>query len=305
MLSQREAARLQSFPDSFVFHGSKTAINKQIGNAVPPLLAYQLAQCFPRHGQFVDLFCGAGGLSLGFQWAGWEPIVANDIEESFLKSYRANVHNSVIQGDIRDSAVFDEVIRSTQDGRERHRDTPLVLFGGPPCQGFSTAGNRRSMTDERNQLFYQFSEMIEALHPNAFVFENVPGLLNMKGDRVFELISEELKSRANELLVWKLQSEHYGVPQRRTRLFLIGILDPKLEVSELSQITVFGVQDELFDRRAPAITVGKALSDLPPLKPGEDGSDLGYVSKPKHPYQAFARGRISPADYLSRVSVVP
>lgn len=77
-LSQREAARFQSFPDSFEFIGSLGAINNQIGNAVPPLLAYQIAKEIPYKGQFVDLFCGAGGLALGFIWAGWIPIIGND-----------------------------------------------------------------------------------------------------------------------------------------------------------------------------------------------------------------------------------
>ena len=78
-LSQREAARLQTFPDSFEFKGSITAVNKQIGNAVPVLLAYQIAEQIPFKGQFVDLFCGAGGLALGFVWSGWKPVIANEI----------------------------------------------------------------------------------------------------------------------------------------------------------------------------------------------------------------------------------
>ncbi len=94
------------FPDSFVFQGSKNSINQQIGNAVPPLLAYQIASCFPKKGQFVDLFSGAGGLALGFIWAGWEPIVANDVERSYLKTYQANIDESVVLGDIRDANVL-------------------------------------------------------------------------------------------------------------------------------------------------------------------------------------------------------
>ena len=101
VLSEREAARLQSFPDRFAFVGAHLSVQKQIGNAVPPLLAFQIARTLPVVGQYVDLFSGAGGLSLGFRWAGWEPIVANDIENNFLESYRRNIHPTAWTGDKR------------------------------------------------------------------------------------------------------------------------------------------------------------------------------------------------------------
>ncbi|HAG7488030.1 TPA: DNA cytosine methyltransferase, partial [Escherichia coli] len=85
VLSQREAARLQSFPDDFIFFGGQTAINTQIGNAVPPFLAFLIAKeiekAIGNTGYYIDLFSGAGGLGLGFKWAGWTPLLANDIEE--------------------------------------------------------------------------------------------------------------------------------------------------------------------------------------------------------------------------------
>src|SRR5690606_5957343 len=100
-LYQREAARLQSFPDGFAFLGSKTSIATQIGNAVPPLLAYQIAQQIPFKGQFVDLFAGAGGLGFGFSWAGWSPLVGNELDKNFAETYRKNVHDEIVVGDIR------------------------------------------------------------------------------------------------------------------------------------------------------------------------------------------------------------
>ena len=154
MLSEREAARLQSFPDSFVFCGNHCSIQKQIGNAVPPLLAYQIAKALPWTGQYIDLFSGAGGLSLGFTWAGWEPIVANDIDASFLETYRRNVHESVVHGDIRDQEIVGKLCEIVQ--AKRRANMPLLVLGGPPCQGFSTAGNKRSEADQRNHLFAEF-----------------------------------------------------------------------------------------------------------------------------------------------------
>jgi len=130
VISEREAARLQSFPDNFVFLGSHVAVHKQIGNAVPPLLAYQIAKTLPVTGQYVDLFSGAGGLSLGFKWAGWQPIVANDIESSFLDTYQQNIHPTVVCGDIREKHIFRKIVEAIV--KSRNRDVPLLVIGGPP-----------------------------------------------------------------------------------------------------------------------------------------------------------------------------
>ncbi len=303
VLSQREAARLQSFPDSFVFKGSRTAVNQQIGNAVPPLLAYQIAKSIPYKGQFIDLFSGAGGLALGFIWAGWEPIVANDVEKNFTETYRSNIHDNVITGDIRDQEVFDEVIAKCEKGRRGKKRTPLFVLGGPPCQGFSTAGNRRSMDDERNWLFTKYKAILEAVKPTGFVFENVPGLLNMEGGRIFKMISEELMSVTKSLSTWKLSAESYAIPQRRARIILVGdskngkTLAPPMPVTQYK-----ATQASLFGALAPAITVGEALSDLPPLSPGEDGSSKNYLYKPKNPYQQLMRSCLTPEEYLAAIN---
>jgi Alw26I/Eco31I/Esp3I family type II restriction m6 adenine DNA methyltransferase len=298
VLSQREAARLQSFPDSFVFHGNKTSINQQIGNAVPPLLAYQIASRFPKAGQFIDLFSGAGGLALGFIWAGWQPIVANDIEESYLKTYQANIDEKTILGDIRDDAVFNRLIATCDE--QRKSKLPLLLLGGPPCQGFSTAGNRRSMDDERNWLFRQYRKVLQRISPTAFVFENVTGLLNMDGGRVFEMVRSELLKEAKSLSTWKLKTEEYGIPQRRTRVILIGSSEP---IMLPSPVTHLEAQASIFGVLPPAVTVSDALSDLPPLTPGEDGSAKDYLCEPCHPYQQFIRGVISAEEYLATLTV--
>ena len=298
VLSQREAARLQSFPDSFAFQGNKSSINQQIGNAVPPLLAYQIASRFPKAGQFVDLFSGAGGLALGFVWAGWQPIVTNDIEESYLKTYQANIDEKVILGDIRDTSVFNRLVETCNE--QRNPKLPLLVLGGPPCQGFSTAGNRRSMDDERNWLFRQYKNILKKIRPSAFVFENVPGLLSMDGGQVFEMVRRELLKEAEALSAWKLKAEEYGIPQRRTRVILVGSSQP---MSPPSPVTQFGAQATIFGLLPPAVTVSDALSDLPPLDPGEDGSTKDYLFEPLHPYQRFIRGFISAEEYLASLAV--
>ncbi|MDB4698600.1 Alw26I/Eco31I/Esp3I family type II restriction adenine-specific DNA-methyltransferase [Candidatus Latescibacteria bacterium] len=296
VISQREAARLQSFPDSFVFTGSKGSINKQIGNAVPPLLGYQIALCFPYKGQFLDLFSGAGGLSLGFRWAGWKPILANDIDKSFLSTYQENTHDQVILGDIRNQEIQEAIFAQVKS--QRKEGIPLLVLGGPPCQGFSTAGNRRSMEDDRNLLFYEYKAMLEALKPDGFLFENVTGLLNMEGGRVFETVKSELQIDSVPIVSWKVKSEQFAIPQRRTRIFLMASNKP---IKSLRQITDFEQKETLFENLTPAITVSDALSDLPPLKNSEDGSQKDYVSDPVHPYQELMRSHLTPDKYIEKL----
>lgn len=301
MISQREAARLQSFPDDFEFHGSKTSINKQIGNAVPPILAYQLAQEIPFTGQFVDLFCGAGGLSLGFHWAGWQQVIANDIDPKFLETYRANHGGETVAGDICDPDVFNKIIVQANKTREENPDLPTIVLGGPPCQGFSTAGKRRSMKDDRNHLFKRYADVLAEINPEAFIFENVAGLKNMEGGTVLELISNTLSSVGYKITVHTVKSEQYGVPQRRTRVLLIGTRIGEEDIYLPSPITMMPQQKNLLEPLPVICGVMDALSDLPPISPGEDGSSLNYISAPRNDYQRFCRAEINVEEYLGRL----
>ena len=296
VLSEREAARLQSFPDDFVFSGSHMSIHRQIGNAVPPFLAYQIASTLPCIGQYVDVFCGAGGLSLGFKWAGWLPVVANDIEKSFLDTYRQNVHPIAVCGDIRLEHVFDEVAQIAR--LRRCSDVPLFILGGPPCQGFSTAGNRRTFEDQRNHLFNEFKRLIQVIKPDGFVFENVMGMLNMENGRVFEMIQAELRIPGNALYPWIIQAEKHGIPQRRTRLIIVSAPQTWRKLEPPPTNTQLMAGHGLFDELKPSVSVRTALSDLPPLAPGEDGSCKPYVVAPQSTYQGLMRGVISPDEYL-------
>ena len=151
-ISSREAARLQSFPDSFQFVGSDSEIRTQIGNAVPPLLGYAIGRSIISKAgskiEFCDIFAGAGGLSFGLELSGMQGIVAVELNKSASKTYEKNHSNKikVINGDINDSGIQNTLFLEV---KERGSSKPLVLVGGPPCQGFSTAGNRDE-TDIRN-----------------------------------------------------------------------------------------------------------------------------------------------------------
>jgi DNA (cytosine-5)-methyltransferase 1 len=301
VISQREAARLQTFPDRFTFYGSKTSINQQIGNAIPPLLAYRIAQQLDGPGCFVDLFSGAGGFGLGFSWAGWVPLVANEIEPNFLRTYTSNVHADAIQGDIRADDVIQQIVRTTKERRRSHPGLPLWVLGGPPCQGFSTAGKRRSLDDDRNHLFKNYIRILELLKPDGFVFENVTGLLNMEGGEVFRGISDELRKCAVGFGHWILAAEEHGVPQRRTRVILIGMRKKSNIPSPPPAITGAPDKHDLFDQATPWVTTSEALGDLPPLKNAQDGSHMAYATPPTNVFQALMRGLLKPEDYLGKL----
>lgn len=299
-ISYREAARLQSFPDSFVFRGPKTAIANQIGNAVPPLLAFSLAGAFGATGDVVDLFSGCGGLALGFEWAGWRSLVGSDIDGHALESFARNVTERVVPGDIRDGRVRRAIAAAARSARAPATQlptpfpTPLLVVGGPPCQGFSTAGNARSRSDDRNHLFLDYCKMIEELDPDAFLFENVTGLLNMEKGAVFREILQALGRLATQIHWWKVPADDYGVPQRRTRVIIVG----------LRRLPAFRLPAPLVGAGpagARPVSVAEALGDLPAIAAGEDGSHLAYAGAPSSDYQRLMRGEIDAATYRQRL----
>lgn len=299
VISQREAARFQSFPDSFRFCGSKAAINKQIGNAVPPLLAFQVAQQMGEPGVFVDLFAGAGGLSLGFLLAGWRPLVANDNDRASLETYVANIHNEVVLGDIGDPVVQAELVQRVHRSRAQAPDSQFLVLGGPPCQGFSTAGKRRSMRDGRNHLFQHYKDIVDRLAPDGFVFENVTGLLNMEKGRVFRDICSVLAESMNDIRADVLKTEHFGVAQRRWRVFVVARRDGTAPTPPDS-VTDYPPEDAR--RKGLPATPGaaEAIGDLPALKPREDGTDREPAA-PSSNYQRLCRGEIDPSAYLDQL----
>ena len=296
-ISQREAARFQSFPDSFKFVGSINAINNQIGNAVPPLLAYQIAKSIPFKGQFVDLFAGAGGLALGFIWAGWKPIIANDIDKYAMETHAENISEETIVGDINDEKVVETIVSATKKAIKKNPNLPLFVIGGPPCQGFSTANTRRGADDMRNWLFRAYIRIVKELHPKGFVFENVRGITNLSGGKFFEMIKTELEETVDKVKVNKVSSANFGIPQRRDRVIIIGGDEELVDSFELTPISDVYKNGQI--GLLPSVPGAEsAIGDLPEIEQAQDGSDLEYTSAPKTPYQKFMRGLITPDEYL-------
>jgi len=302
VISHREAARLQSFPDSFKFEGPQGIVNKQIGNAVPPLLAYQIALQLGKPGCFVDLFSGAGGMGLGFMWAGWTPLVANDIERRFLQTYSNNVHSNVILGSITEEDIRKNIEKRVKEAKSLvGKKKPFWVLGGPPCQGFSNAGTRRTMDDSRNQLFRDYIKVLSDLQPDGFVFENVTGLLNMQKGSVFKMVKDAFQTVMPRVDGWLLSSDEYAIPQRRKRVILVGNQNKNRQIIQPCKITNCDAERRLVEGLEPAISVEEALSDLPSLQPSQDGSMLNYKLPATNAYQAFVRGQLSPGDYLKAI----
>jgi DNA (cytosine-5)-methyltransferase 1 len=156
--------------------------------------------------RLIDLFCGAGGLSLGLQEAGFEIRLSVDHDEAAIETYTRNVGEHAKQAEIAEDFVM---------------PAADVIAGGPPCQGFSSAGPRR-IGDHRNSLVGVFSEIIARHRPRAFIFENVEGFLTAEGGcRVIELL-EPLIEAGYRIHLRKVNAANYGVPQHRKRVLAIG-----------------------------------------------------------------------------------
>lgn len=270
-ITSREAARLQSFPDRFVFYGTEGAIRKQIGNAVPPLLAYAVGAAIGEM-NFVDMFAGAGGLSYGLSMAGLECLVAQELDHHAISTYKANHQSNVtiVNGDISNLKVQNRLIAAV---RERLGERELdLLAGGPPCQGFSTAG-WRNHSDARNALVGYFLRIAEELKPKHILIENVEGLVNMgKGEvirSIYEILSE--LGYYYDQQPWILNAEEYGVPQMRRRVFIIASKrDCRLPPRPTPIFDkCFGRREKAIHRETPKlsypITVAEALWSIPSL----------------------------------------
>lgn len=163
--------------------------------------------------KMIDLFCGAGGLSLGFTQEGFITSLANDIQDCCVDTYAHNhpetPRDHIVLGDIKDVVNnLDELL----DGRSVD-----IVVGGPPCQGFSMANRQRLIDDPRNQLYKSYVQVVEKVHPKFFVMENVKGMLS-----VAEQVKEDFRAIGYSVECHILNAKNFGVPQNRERLIYIG-----------------------------------------------------------------------------------
>ncbi len=224
----------------------------------------------------IDLFCGCGGMTLGFKWANFRSILASDIDENCGKTVVKNFEETkFVLGSI------SEIEKETFDSIINHREID-VITGGPPCQGFSLANkNRNKIADDpRNQLFYDFVKVIKWYQPKTFVMENVKGLLSMEKGKVIQTIKMEFENVGLGYNVeYKiLKSSDFGVPQNRERVILIGFRKDLGLFPEFPEANV-----------GHKITVDEAISDLPKIQAGEGTENAEYPTLPQNEYQKLMR----------------
>ncbi|MBL6785622.1 MAG: DNA cytosine methyltransferase [Rickettsiales bacterium] len=295
-LTPREAARIQTFPDKHTFVGSRRKQCILVGNAVPPLLAANIALAVDKHFRaksgssrpeeiyspkssnnvsvpvishemqnkkytFVDLFCGAGGITIGLNNAGFRPLLACDSDSSVAKTHALNFPSiEYVNGDLSNNEINSQIIKKLSDKKI------TLLAGGPPCQGFSIFGKRRFIntrnydpsTDPRNKLVFTYLEYLKKLQPDWFLLENVPGFANLdKGHFLTEII-KRIKRIGYKDLDWRIiNTADYGIPQKRKRFILIA--------NKTGNIIPWP-KPKYFDKpepwQFPHRTVGEVITDL-------------------------------------------
>ena len=220
----------------------------------------------------IDLFAGAGGMSTGATMAGINVQIAVEQDLHAATTFATNhKRTSVFQGDI----------RSFSPDIDRSNSEQVALFGGPPCQGFSTSNQRtRSKENPTNWLFQEFLRVTRKVMPDWVVFENVRGIVETeKGYFIEEIIRSFQKlgySTHHEILC----SLDFGIPQKRSRFFLVCSLHNE-DFTFPSPLT------------SPPVTVSQALHDLPILDNGESSTCLPYHCAPQSQYAQHMRGSLS------------
>lgn len=195
---------------------------------------------------FISLYAGAGGLDRGFINAGAVPLWANDFDADAVETYRQNLGDHIVGHDIQSAA--DELSGAQPD----------IIIGGPPCQGFSVAGRMRP-DDPRSKHVWTFLEIVRDLQPRAFVMENVKNLaINSRWIGLMARLMAFSKEAGFTVRLLLLNASHYGVPQSRERMFLIGMRGTTPS------------QPPATTENAP-VTVQHTLGGLPPF--GSSGND--------------------------------
>lgn len=214
--------------------------------------------------KYIDLFCGAGGLSLGFEQAGFKNAFAVECSHDYAKTYQRNFpgHHLIVD-DIRN-------ISNDDIGTLTGNKPVDVIIGGPPCQGFSIAGNigRSFMDDERNLLFKEFVRVVDFVNPGMFVMENVAAMATHQKGKTIAAIAEAFKKAGTgyEVKCEVINSVNYGVAQERRRIVIVGVN------KQMDALFHYPKQDKKIK------TIKEVIDDLPKLKSGERSKIPNHIA---------------------------
>lgn len=216
----------------------------------------------------IDLFCGCGGLSYGFEEAGFHILLGIDNDSKALETFELN-HNGAksICGDIT-QITYEEDIKPLIGSQDID-----VIIGGPPCQGMSLSGPRR-FDDPRNKLYLSYIRLVQEIQPKAFVIENVPGLVGLFGGQIKDSILEKFTEMGYQIQYRILCAADYGVPQSRKRVVFVGTRSGEFLYPEPNK---------------DKVSCSMALSDLPALEDELGDENLEYLTQPQNEYQKMMR----------------
>ncbi|MBO4530575.1 MAG: DNA cytosine methyltransferase [Paludibacteraceae bacterium] len=197
---------------------------------------------------YVDLFCGAGGLSKGLEMAGLQGVCGLDWFKEAGMTYKRNFNHPFVDGDIKDESIKDLFYKTVKEQLNGRRLS--VVAGGFPCQGFSMAGNR-IVDDPRNSLYKEMLEIVKTLQPDFVICENVKGLRSMLGGEVEKKIIADYKEIGYEMNVTTLCAADYTTPQKRERVIFIG-----------NRIGATNYHPKPIVEPSKYVTTGDAIADL-------------------------------------------
>jgi DNA (cytosine-5)-methyltransferase 1 len=244
----------------------------------------------------IDLFAGAGGITEGFRQAGATCVFANDFNPYACETFRQNHPGIEMVG----GPIQNLDAKAIRKGLSMRKGDLDVLVGGPPCQGFSINAPERFLEDPRNSLFRHYLRFVDEFAPKTFMFENVPGMLSLGGGKIFDTIISQMQERGYHTSARILLAAHYGVPQVRWRMIILGSrLSDAPRHPEPSHFyscrpnfkggatiaTRLVPLDEL--RLKPAVTLADAISDLPAIEAG-GGEELSSYGRTR-PKSLFAK----------------
>lgn len=216
----------------------------------------------------IDLFCGCGGLSYGFEKAGYNILLGIDNDSKALETFELNHYGAKsICGDITE-VTYEEDIKPLIGDQKID-----VIIGGPPCQGMSLSGPRK-FDDPRNKLYLSYIRLVKEIQPKAFVIENVPGLVGLFGGQIKDSIIEMFTEMGYQIQYKILCAADYGVPQNRKRVVFVGIKKGEFVYPEIHENKV---------------SCSMALSDLPTLEDELGEEVLDYLTQPQNEYQKIMR----------------